>query len=51
MIPISGKSVEPAHYTLYGVLYLHGESEAVSLYGRRAPPERRQRWWGSLAAH
>ena len=26
MAPIAGKSAEPVHYTLYGVLYHHGES-------------------------
>ena len=26
MAPISGKSAEPVHYKLYGVLYHHGET-------------------------
>jgi ubiquitin carboxyl-terminal hydrolase 10 len=26
MAPVAGKSVEPVHYKLYGVLYHHGES-------------------------
>jgi ubiquitin carboxyl-terminal hydrolase 10 len=26
MAPVAGKSAEPAHYKLYGVLYHHGES-------------------------
>ena len=26
MVPVSGKSAEPVHYKLYGVLYHHGES-------------------------
>jgi ubiquitin carboxyl-terminal hydrolase 10 len=32
MAPIAGKSVEPAHYKLHGVLYHHGESAGGEHY-------------------
>jgi ubiquitin carboxyl-terminal hydrolase 10 len=32
MAPVSGKSAEPAHYKLYGVLYYHGESTGNGHY-------------------
>ena len=32
MAPISGKSAEPVHYKLYGVLYHHGESSGSGHY-------------------
>jgi ubiquitin C-terminal hydrolase len=30
MAPVSGKSAEPVHYKLYGVLYHRGESQGES---------------------
>jgi ubiquitin carboxyl-terminal hydrolase 10 len=32
MVPISGKSAEPVHYKLHGVLYHHGESPGSGNY-------------------
>jgi ubiquitin carboxyl-terminal hydrolase 10 len=32
MAPVAGKSVEPAYYKLYGVLYHHGESASDGRY-------------------
>ena len=32
MAPVAGKSVEPTHYKLYGVLYHHGESAGSGYY-------------------
>ena len=32
MSPIAGKSAEPVHYQLYGVLYPHGESAGGGHY-------------------
>ncbi|KAH9987594.1 hypothetical protein BJV77DRAFT_774432 [Russula vinacea] len=32
MVPVAGKSVEPAHYKLYGVLYHRGESASSGQY-------------------
>ena len=32
MAPVSGKSAEPTHYKLYGVLYYHGESAGSGHY-------------------
>ena len=32
MAPVSGQSVEPAQYRLYGVLYCHGESTGSGHY-------------------
>ncbi|KAH9989170.1 hypothetical protein BJV77DRAFT_1069714 [Russula vinacea] len=32
MAPVTGKSVEPTHYKLYGVLYHHGESAGSEHY-------------------
>lgn len=32
MAPVSGKSAEPAHYKLHGVLYFHGESTGSGHY-------------------
>ena len=32
MAPVPGKSAEPAHYKLYGVLYYHGESIGSGRY-------------------
>ena len=32
MAPVSGKSAEPAHYKLYGVLYHYGESASSGQY-------------------
>ena len=32
MAPIDGKSAEPAHYKLYGVLYHHGDSTGSGQY-------------------
>ena len=40
MAPVAGKSAEPVHYKLHGVLYHHGEQR--ELYGQCAPPEWRQ---------
>ena len=32
MAPVAGKSAEPVHYKLYGVLYHHGESAGSRHY-------------------
>jgi ubiquitin carboxyl-terminal hydrolase 10 len=32
MAPVAGKSAEPVHYKLYGVLYHHGESAGSGHY-------------------
>lgn len=32
MTPVSGKSAEPAHYKLHGVLYFHGRSTSSGHY-------------------
>ena len=32
MTPVAGKSAEPVHYKLYGVLYHHGESAGSGHY-------------------
>jgi ubiquitin carboxyl-terminal hydrolase 10 len=32
MVPVAGKSAEPVHYKLYGVLYHHGESAGSGHY-------------------
>ena len=32
MAPVYGKSLEPVHYKLYGVLYHHGESSGSGHY-------------------
>jgi ubiquitin carboxyl-terminal hydrolase 10 len=32
MVPVAGKSAEPVHYMLHGVLYHHGESAGSGHY-------------------